>query len=96
LRIDLATRLLFPNRKGMTLEITEERIARQTPEAKAILRALLAKIQEWQDRLKQSPRNCSSPPSDVCAPAARCACGAVGAATIAIKRGRDEEDVSKN
>jgi hypothetical protein len=49
--------------KGMTLEITEELIARQTPEAQAIIRALLAKIQELQDRLNQSPRNSSSPPS---------------------------------
>jgi hypothetical protein len=49
--------------KGMSLEITEELIARQTPEAQAIIRALLAKIQELQDRLNQSPRNSSSPPS---------------------------------
>jgi transposase len=46
----------------MSLEITEELIARQPPEAQAIIRALLAKIQELQDRLKQSPRNSSSPP----------------------------------
>ena len=43
--IGLATRLLFPNMKGMSPEITEELIARQTPEAQAIIRALLAKIQ---------------------------------------------------
>src|SRR5262245_43592402 len=49
--------------KSMSLEITEELIARQTPEAQAIIRALLAKIQELQDRLTQSPRNSSSPPS---------------------------------
>jgi transposase len=49
--------------KGMSLELTEELIARQTPEAQAIIRALLAKIQELQDRLNQSPRNSSSPPS---------------------------------
>lgn len=59
----LATRLLFPNMKSMSQEITEELIARQTPEAQAIIRALLAKIQELQDRLNQSPRNSSSPPS---------------------------------
>src|SRR5215510_7859278 len=47
----------------MSLEITEELIARQPPEAQAIIRALLAKIQELQDRLNQSPRNSSSPPS---------------------------------
>ncbi|HEY7422731.1 MAG TPA: hypothetical protein VH682_00590 [Gemmataceae bacterium] len=49
--IGLATRLLFPNMTGMSREITEERIARQAPEAQAIIRALLAKIQEWQDLL---------------------------------------------
>jgi transposase len=49
--------------KGMSPQITEELIARQTPEAQAIIRALLAKIQELQDRLNQSPRNSSSPPS---------------------------------
>jgi len=32
--------------KGMSLEITEDLIARQTPEAQAIIRALLAKIQQ--------------------------------------------------
>ena len=53
----------FPQHEGMSLEITEELIARQPPEAQAIIRALLAKIQELQDRLKQSPRNSSSPPS---------------------------------
>ena len=61
--IGLATRLLFPNMKSMSLEITEELIARQTPEAQAIIRALLAKIQELQDRLNQSPCNSSFPPS---------------------------------
>jgi hypothetical protein len=49
--------------KGMSLEITEERIARHTPEAQAIIRALLTKIRQWQDQLKQSPRNFSVPPS---------------------------------
>ena len=49
--------------KGMSLEITEELIARQTLEAQAIIRALLAKIQELQDQLNQSPRNSSVPPS---------------------------------
>src|SRR5215831_10644096 len=48
---------------GMSLEITEELIARQAPEAQAIIRALLVKIQELQDRLNQSPRNSSVPPS---------------------------------
>ena len=42
--------------KGMPLEVTEELIARQPPEAQAIIRALLAKIRELQDRLNQSPR----------------------------------------
>src|SRR6516162_11743534 len=48
---------------GMSLEITEELIARQSPEAQAIIRALLAKIQQLQDQLNQSPRNSSVPPS---------------------------------
>jgi transposase len=47
----------------MPLEITEELIARQPPEAQAIIRALLAKIRELQERFNQSPRNSSSPPS---------------------------------
>jgi hypothetical protein len=41
LGIGLVTRLLFPNMKGMSPEITEELIARQTPEALAIIRVLL-------------------------------------------------------
>src|SRR5262249_25807968 len=53
----------FPQHEGMSLEVTEELIARQTPEAQAIIRALLAKIQELEDRLNQSPRNSSLPPS---------------------------------
>jgi transposase len=48
---------------GMSLEITEELIARQPPEAQTIIRALLAKIQQLQDQLNQSPRNSSVPPS---------------------------------
>ncbi len=47
----------------MTPEITDELIARQPPEAQAIIRALLAKIDELQARLNQSPRNSSRPPS---------------------------------
>jgi len=49
--------------KGMSLEITEELIARQPLEAQAIIRALLARIQQLQDQLNQSPRNSSVPPS---------------------------------
>lgn len=47
----------------MTLEITDDLIARQTPEAQAIIRALLAKIADLEARLNQSPRNSSRPPS---------------------------------
>lgn len=47
----------------MTLEITDELIARQSPEAQAIIRTLLAKIADLQARLDQSPRNSSRPPS---------------------------------
>jgi transposase len=43
--------------------ITEEMIARQTPEAQAMLRLLLAKIAELEARLNKSPRNSSLPPS---------------------------------
>ena len=47
----------------MSLEITEDLIARQPPEAQAIIRILLAKIAELEARLKQTPRNSSLPPS---------------------------------
>jgi transposase len=47
----------------MVLEITEALIGRQSPEAQAIIRALLAKIQQLEDRLNQSSRNSSLPPS---------------------------------
>lgn len=47
----------------MALEITDELIARQTPEAQTIIRLLLARIQQLQERLNQSPRNSSLPPS---------------------------------
>ena len=47
----------------MALEITEELIASQTPEAQTIIRLLLARIQELEERLNQSPRNSSLPPS---------------------------------
>lgn len=43
--------------------ITEELIARQPPEAQAIIRLLLAKIADLEARLNQSPRNSSLPPS---------------------------------
>ena len=47
----------------MSLEISEELIARQPPEAQVIIRLLLAKIQELEARLNKSPRNSSLPPS---------------------------------
>jgi transposase len=47
----------------MSLEISDDLIARQPPEAQAIIRTLLAKIEELQARLNQSPRNSSLPPS---------------------------------
>lgn len=43
--------------------VTEELIARQPPEAQAIIRLLLAKIAELEARLNQTPRNSSRPPS---------------------------------
>jgi len=47
----------------MPLEITEDLIARQSPEAQAIIRILLAKIAELEARLNQTPQNSSLPPS---------------------------------
>lgn len=43
--------------------VTEDLIARQPPEAQAIIRLLLAKISELEARLNKSPRNSSVPPS---------------------------------
>jgi transposase len=45
------------------LLITEEMLARQGPEAQAIIRLLLAKIAELEARLNKTPRNSSLPPS---------------------------------
>ena len=45
------------------LLVTEELIARQPPEAQAIIRILLAKIAELEARLNKTPRNSSLPPS---------------------------------
>lgn len=47
----------------MSLEITEELIARQAPEAQAIIRLLLGKIAELEARLGKTPQNSSLPPS---------------------------------
>src|SRR5271167_623509 len=47
----------------MSLEITDDLIARQTPEARAIIRFLLGKIAELEARLNKSPQNSSRPPS---------------------------------
>lgn len=54
----------------MSLEITEELISRQPPEAQAIIRLLLAQVQELtarvaalEARLNQTPQNSSLPPS---------------------------------
>jgi transposase len=59
----LASGGFFRNMTGMSLEITEALIARQSPEAHAIIRALLAQVQQLQDQLNRSPRNSSLPPS---------------------------------
>lgn len=47
----------------MSPEITEELIARQSPEAQAIIRLLLARIAELEARLNKTPQNSSLPPS---------------------------------
>ncbi len=39
----------------MTLAVTDDLIARQSPEAQAIIRALLATIADLEARLHQSP-----------------------------------------
>ena len=43
--------------------VTEELIARQPPEARAIIRVLLTKIAELEARVNKTPRNSSLPPS---------------------------------
>ena len=47
----------------MTLEITEDLIARQPAEAQAIIRLLLKRLAELEARLDKSPQNSSQPPS---------------------------------
>jgi hypothetical protein len=48
---------------SLEMKITEELIARQPPEAQAIIRVLLAKIQELEARFNKTPQNSSLPPS---------------------------------
>ena len=48
---------------SLEMKITEELIARQPPEAQAIIRVLLAKIQELEERFNKTPQNSSLPPS---------------------------------
>jgi len=47
----------------MSLELTDDLIARQPPEAQAIIRILLAKIADLEARLNKTPQNSSLPPS---------------------------------
>jgi transposase len=47
----------------MSLDVTEELIARQSPEAEAVIRLLLSKIAELEARVNRSPQNSSLPPS---------------------------------
>ncbi len=47
----------------MSLEITENLIARQPAEAQAIIRLLLKRLAELEARLGKSPQNSSQPPS---------------------------------
>jgi transposase len=53
----------FDDNDGMTMEISDDLIARQTPEAQAIIRLLLERIRALEERLGQSPANSSLPPS---------------------------------
>jgi transposase len=62
---------MFGNNSSMLLGITEEIVARQPPEAQAIIRLLLAKIAELEARIEElqqqvkgkTPQNSSLPPS---------------------------------
>ena len=62
---------MFGDNSGMSPGITEEIIARQPPEAQAIIRLLLAKIAELKARIEalerqakgKTPQNSSLPPS---------------------------------
>jgi len=62
---------VFGDNGGMSLEVTEEIVARQPPEAQAIIRALLAEIVELRARIEElerqgkgkTPQNSSLPPS---------------------------------
>jgi len=62
---------VFGDNGGMSLGITEEIIARQPPEAQAIIRLLLAEIARLEARVKEleggrkTPQNSSLPPSTV-------------------------------
>ncbi len=62
---------MFGDNGGMSLGITEEIIARQPPEAQAIIRLLLAEIARLEARVKEleggrkTPHNSSLPPSTV-------------------------------
>ncbi|MCZ6856147.1 MAG: DUF6444 domain-containing protein [Gammaproteobacteria bacterium] len=47
----------------MSLEIKEDLISRQPPEAQAIIRLLLNRLAELEARLGKSPQNSSQPPS---------------------------------
>ena len=47
----------------MSLEITEDLIAKQSAEAQAIIRLLLTRLAELEAQLGQSPQNSSQPPS---------------------------------
>jgi transposase len=48
---------------GMSLEIAEEWIGRQTADVQAVVRMMLARIAELETRLNKSPQNSSLPPS---------------------------------
>lgn len=48
---------------GMSLEITEEWIGRQTADVQTVVRVMLARIAELEARLNKSPQNSSLPPS---------------------------------
>ncbi|MBU4398285.1 MAG: IS66 family transposase, partial [Planctomycetes bacterium] len=55
----------------MSLGITEEILARQSPEAQGIIRLLLAKIAELEARIEQLERGQKTPPNSSLPPSTR-------------------------
>ena len=63
MEVGLRAVLEIGDMRAMSLELTEEMIARQPPESQAIIRFLWARVQELEGRLLRTPHNSSLPPS---------------------------------